>query len=131
MPPYSRLRGLVMNTLKFKMGLVGLSAFVVSAAALVAADEEIETKTDPASGMVIDENWELVRANCIVCHSTKGFTQIRLDRNNWEKIIRLMQEKNGLWPLGEMEPKILEYLEKNYGLTDEHHNPKIRRPLLD
>ena len=60
-----------------------------------------------------------------------SITQIRLDRKNWEKIIRLMQEKNGLWPLGQMEPKILDYLEKNYGLTDEHHNPKIRRPLLD
>lgn len=109
---------------------IGLIAFGPSVAIIDAQDSEA-LKRDPLSGMVIDENWELVRANCVVCHSTKGFTQIRLDRNNWEKVIRLMQEKNGLWPLGEMEPKILDYLEKNYGLSDEHHNPKIRRPLLD
>ncbi len=120
-----------MNTRKFTIGLIGFLAFIASAATLVAAEEEAEKKTDPVSGMVIDEHWDLVRANCIVCHSTKGFTQIRLDRNNWVKIVKTMQEKNGLWPLGEMEPKILDYLEKNYGLTDEHHNPKIRRPLLD
>ncbi len=111
--------------------LIGLLALIAIPASLLAAGDEAEKKTDPVSGMVIDEHWDLVRANCIVCHSTKGFTQIRLDRKNWEKIIRLMQEKNGLWPLGEMEPKILDYLEKNYGLTEEHHNPKIRRPLLD
>lgn len=120
-----------MKMRKLAIGLVGSLAFVAIAATLVAADEEAEKKTDPVSGMVIDEHWDLVRANCIVCHSTKGFTQIRLDRNNWVKIVKTMQEKNGLWPLGEMEPKILDYLEKNYGLTDEHHNPKIRRPLLD
>lgn len=118
-----------MSARKLTLGLIGLLALIAGPAIGNAAEEE--KKTDPVSGMVIDENWDLVRANCVVCHSTKGFTQIRLDRKNWEKIIRLMQEKNGLWPLGEMEPKILDYLEKNYGLTDEHHNPKIRRPLLD
>ena len=42
-----------------------------------------------------------------------------------------MQEKNGLWPLGDMEVKILDYLETNYGLPKEARNPKIRRPLVD
>ena len=107
--------------------LIGLVALFAS----VATVEAEEVEKDPLSGMIIAENWNLVKANCVVYHSTKGFTQIRLDRKNWEKIIKLMQEKNGLWPLGEMEPKILDYLEENYGLSDEHHNPKIRRPLLD
>jgi hypothetical protein len=88
-----------------------------------------EPKKDPETGLFIAEHWELVTANCMGCHSTKGFTQIRLDRKNWQKIIRTMQEKNGLWPLGEMESKVLDYLEKNYGLPKEARNPKIRRPL--
>jgi len=93
--------------------------------------EAAETKTDPATGLAIAKSWNLVATHCMLCHSTKGFTAVRLDRKNWEKIIRTMQEKNGLWQLGDIEPKILDYLEQNYGLSEENYNPKIRRPLLD
>ena len=90
-----------------------------------------EPEKDPTTGLIKAKDWELVTANCMACHSTKGFTQVRLDRKGWEKTIRIMQEKNGLWPLGEMEVKVLDYLETNYGLPKEARNPKIRRPLVD
>lgn len=90
-----------------------------------------EPEKDPTTGLIKAKDWELVTANCMACHSTKGFTQVRLDRKGWEKTIRSMQEKNGLWPLGDMEVKILDYLETNYGLPKEARNPKIRRPLVD
>ena len=90
-----------------------------------------ELEKDPTTNLIKDKDWELVTANCMACHSTKGFTQVRQNRKSWEKTIRDMQQKNGLWPLGDMEPKILDYLEKNYGLPKQPHNPKIRRPLND
>ena len=86
-------------------------------------------EVDPATGLVMAENWNLVKTHCMLFHSTKGFTQTRMDRKNWEKIIRQMQDKNGLWQLGIVEPKILDYLETNYGLPKQPHNSKIRRPL--
>ena len=88
-----------------------------------------ELEKDPTTGLIKAKDWELVSVNCMACHSTKGFTQVRQDRKNWEKTIRTMQQKNGLWPLGEMEPKVLDYLENNYGLPKQARNPKIRRPL--
>ena len=88
-----------------------------------------DPKVDPETGLIMTENWNLVKTHCMLCHSTKGFTQVRMDRKNWEKIIRQMQEKNGLWQLGIVEPKILDYLEENYGLPKQPHNSKIRRPL--
>lgn len=88
-----------------------------------------EPTVDPETGLIMADNWNLVKTHCMLCHSTKGFTQVRMDRKNWEKIIRQMQEKNGLWQLGTLEPKILDYLEGNYGLPEQPHNSKIRRPL--
>ena len=88
-----------------------------------------EAGVDKATGLKIARNWNLVKTHCMICHSTKGFTAVRMERKNWEKIIRLMQDKHGLWQLGVAEPKILDYLETNYGLPDKPHNPKIRRPL--
>ena len=67
-----------------------------------------EVEKDALTGLIKAENWELVSVNCMACHSTKGFTQVRQERKNWLKTIRLMQEKHGLWPLGDMEPKILD-----------------------
>ena len=108
------------------MRLGGLTFLLSGLLHLQAADPE----KDPATGLIIADNWKLVKTHCMLCHSTKGFTQVRLDRKNWEKVIRTMQEQNGLWQLGVVEPKVLDYLEKNYGLPKEPHNPKIRR-LLD
>ena len=66
------------------------------------------------TGFVVDEGWELVRANCTACHSSKLVTQNRADRAGWESMIRWMQETQKLWDLGENEPIILDYLAKHY-----------------
>ena len=118
---------LVNQTFRLGIRLIVCGLCLAYVGSLAAAEPE----TDPVTKLVKAENWELVSANCMACHSTKGFTQVRQDRANWERTIRDMQKKNGLWPLGDMEPKILDYLEKNYGLPDVVHNPKIRRPLND
>ena len=62
-------------------------------------------------------NSEIVSQTCIACHSLKLVTQNRADKEGWLAMIRWMQEKQGLWPLGENEDKILEYLSTYYGPT--------------
>jgi hypothetical protein len=78
------------------------------------------------SGLVTAEGWELVLRNCTACHSGKLVTQNRASREGWEKMIRWMQESQGLWPLGEVEPQILDYLAANYAPQE-----NSRRPNLD
>ncbi len=69
---------------------------------------------DAQTGMVIASGFELVRANCTICHSADLVTQNRASREGWEQMIRWMQEKQGLWDLGEQEGPILDYLSTHY-----------------
>lgn len=84
---------------------------------------------DPLTGLVMAQGWELVRTHCFACHSLKIVTQAGKDRSNWAKTLQKMQQSEGLYPLGEVESDILDYLEKNYPVSDRPHNQKIRRPI--
>jgi hypothetical protein len=72
------------------------------------------TKIDQTTGLIISEHLDLVIAHCTGCHSSKLITQFHTDRQGWLEKIRWMQQKQKLWDLGEAEPKILDYLAKNY-----------------
>ncbi len=61
------------------------------------------------------EGVDLVRAHCGVCHSLQLVTQHRMSRSGWIASIRYMQKNHNLWPLGEQENALLDYLESNYG----------------
>ena len=52
---------------------------------------------DPETGLVIGPGFNLVKTNCLGCHSSK-----------------LMQKTQNLWDLGENEPIILDYLARYY-----------------
>lgn len=72
--------------------------------------------TDPATGLVMDDNWQIVAAHCGACHSTRLVTQNRGSRETWLHLIRWMQDSQGLWPFNEpTETMLLDYLEKHYG----------------
>lgn len=71
-------------------------------------------KYDESTGLVVSEHLDLVIANCTGCHSSKLITQFHTNRQGWLEKIRWMQQKQKLWDLGESEPKILDYLAKNY-----------------
>ena len=87
---------------------------VVGLFSVVIAEEEV-AKTDPESGMIIDEHWQLVRAMCSSCHSPKLYTNYGATRETWAGLIDWMQAKQGLWEIPvETESHILDYLEKNY-----------------
>ena len=78
------------------------------------ATEELPEK-DKASGLIMGPNWQLVQAHCTACHSTAIVTQNRMSRESWQETIRWMQKKQGLWPLGDSEKPLLDYLAKYYG----------------
>src|SRR5210317_1045413 len=73
------------------------------------------TQLDTKTGLVLAPGFEVVRTQCTVCHSARLITQNRGDRDAWLAMIRWMQETQGLWPLGEQEAVILDYLSSNYG----------------
>lgn len=90
-------------------------------AAVGLADE-----VDAATGLVIDRGWELVRANCIACHSLRLVTAQRATRQTWLDLIRWMQRTQNLWQLAaEDEASMLDYLAKHY-----HPEPSRRRAAL-
>ena len=116
MPPHCRLRYLTLGA-----ALVSILAVpVISLAEDMALDE--------VSGFIIDKGWELTNAHCASCHSATLVTQNRMDRNGWEDIIRQMQAEHGLWDLGDVEPAILDYLARHYGISDTR--PRIRKGML-
>jgi hypothetical protein len=86
------------------------------------------TKTDPETGLIVDENLYMVKAQCTSCHSTKLITANRFTRDGWKQKIRWMQANHNLWELGDAEKPVLDYLEKNYSPTA---SVARRAPLKD
>jgi hypothetical protein len=91
------------------------------------ADSPASQETDPDSGMIIADGWEIVKANCTPCHSARLVTQNHGSRARWEYLIRWMQDTQGLWQFQpEMEDTILDYLAEHYGPKKDAR----RAPLL-
>lgn len=80
-----------------------------------AAPDTGETGIDSVTGLVMDEGYDVVMANCIRCHSDKLISQNRATRDGWKGIIRWMQKTQNLGELGSNEDIILDYLARNYG----------------
>lgn len=73
---------------------------------------------DPRTGLIKDDNWELIGSHCAACHSLKLVTANRADRQTWLETIRWMQKTQKLWRFDPAtEDKILTYLAKNYAPT--------------
>jgi hypothetical protein len=60
-------------------------------------------------------DWQLVRNNCVGCHSAKLITQQSGTESHWLGLIRWMQAKQNLWQFEPAtEQKIIAYLAANY-----------------
>lgn len=94
------------------------------------ANAQNKYATDKDSGFVIDTGFEIVKANCIACHSAALVTQNRMNRETWLETIRWMQKTQGLWPLAANEPIILDYLTKHYSPTDTGRRKNLPSHLM-
>ena len=93
----------------------------------VAEDAELDAYT----GLKMTDNWELVRNNCIACHSPKLITQQRGSAGQWLNMIRWMQEKQNLWQFDpDTEEKIINYLAANYPPQDDRRRAAIPPELM-
>jgi len=108
------------------MGLMAITFFAceIEPKFTPAPTTEISTDSIPsfevneATGLVMDETFPLIIANCTSCHSAKLITQNRATREGWASMIDWMQASQGLWKFDEHEPQILDYLVKYYGPTE-------------
>lgn len=85
-------------------------------------------KIDPETGLIIDKDLYMVKAQCTSCHSSKLIIANHFTRDGWKQKIRWMQANHNLWELGETEKQVLDYLEKYYAPTQTYAR---RQPLKD
>ena len=86
---------------------------------------------DPLTGFRMTGDWELVRANCIACHSAKLITQQRGTSQQWLAMIRWMQKKQNLWQFDPaIEEKIITYLADNYPPSDAQRRAALPPDLM-
>ena len=105
-----------------------LSAWLLALAAVAGADEPA---LDPFTGLKMTGDWELVRNNCIACHSPKLITQQRGTETQWLDMIRWMQEKQNLWQFEpDVENRIIGYLAENYAPGEDRRRAAIPPALM-
>ncbi len=112
--------------MRFASGLAGIAAIVAYGHALAA-----EPEFDPFTGLKKTGDWELVRNNCVSCHSAKLITQQSGTESHWLGLIRWMQEKQNLWQFDpETENKIVNYLARNYPPQEDRRRAPIPPDLM-
>ena len=74
----------------------------------------VADSVDKETGLALDPNFMIVKAQCTSCHSPKLILQHRFTRDEWLSKIRWMQRNHKLWDLGESEKTVLDYLAKHY-----------------
>jgi hypothetical protein len=90
--------------------LVGIALLAATAQGLA-----LEPEIDPTTGLKMTGDWQLVRNNCVSCHSARLITQQSGTESHWLSLIRWMQDKQNLWQFEpETEQKIVSYLAENY-----------------
>ena len=98
--------------------------------ALFASTHQAEDQSLPLDPVLAADkagNWKLVRAHCTSCHSSQIFKNLRLSRRDWRDVIKRMQAEEGMWELGESEPKVLDYLETYFGPETDSPRTRSRR----
>lgn len=103
-------------------------AVLLFAAASAAADG---IEIDEVTGLKKTGDWELVRNNCIACHSSKLITQQRGSASQWLTMIRWMQAQQNLWQFEpDVERRIIAYLAENYPPREHRRRAAIPPGLM-
>ena len=104
-----------------------LALFLLSALAITPG---LAQQTDRVTGLKIDEDWELLQANCTRCHSAQLITQnngtraVWQSRLNWMRTQGLEQFQDGI------DDRIIDYLARNYGPKTLARRPPIAPEYL-
>ncbi|MFY0627711.1 MAG: hypothetical protein JXR07_15545 [Reichenbachiella sp.] len=76
--------------------------------------DKIEDGIHVRTGLIDATGLMTVVQNCTNCHSSKLIIQNRMNTERWNATIKWMQETQNLWPLGENQAVIVNYLVTNY-----------------
>ena len=86
---------------------------------------------DPVTGLKMTGDWQVVRAACTACHSSKLITQQSGTAQQWLTMIRWMQKKQNLWQFDPVtEEKIITYLADNYPPSDAQRRMALPPDLM-
>lgn len=86
---------------------------------------------DAATGLKMAGDWQLVRNNCIGCHSAALITQQRGDAAQWLGMIRWMQAKQNLWAFDpDTEARIVAYLADHYPPSADRRRAALSSDLM-
>ena len=120
-----------MFTCRSQLLMVSVLVAVFSMQDVCAENSQIGFQTDSLTGLIKAPNWELVRNNCIACHSSKLIAQQSGSASQWLGVIRWMQEKQNLWQFDpDTETKIISYLAENYPPRDASRRSAIPQDLM-
>ena len=112
------------------MRLVAVLAGCLAIGALSQAVAQ-EPGIDPLTGLRMTGDWQLVRNNCVGCHSAKLITQQSGTESRWLAIIRWMQATQNLWQFDpDVEKKIIRYLAANYPPQEDRRRAPIPPDLM-
>jgi hypothetical protein len=90
-----------------------------------------EPEIDPLTGLKMTGDWQLVRNNCVGCHSAKLITQQSGTESRWLALIRWMQATQNLWQFDpDVEKKIIGYLAANYPPQEDRRRAPIPPDLM-
>ena len=93
-----------------------LAGILLVGAVWIRAEESVFKLPAEESRLKAGPGSDLVKANCLLCHSTDYIsTQPPLTRDQWKATVLKMQQKFGApYDAGKMDP-VIDYLAKNYG----------------
>jgi len=115
--------------LRVLTGMLGIAAFLAILAGPNAPAQGMQV--DTFTGLKMSDDWELVRNNCIACHSLRLVTQQRGSATQWLSVIRWMQAKQNLWQLDpDTENRIINYLAENYPPQAEQRRTALAPQLM-
>jgi hypothetical protein len=101
---------------------------IVLAASAAAADEP---ELDAFTGLKKAGDWELVRNNCVACHSARLITQQRGSKEQWLAMIRWMQKSQNLWQFDpDTEARIVGYLAEYYPPQEQSRRAALPTELM-
>lgn len=105
--------------------------FALSAVGLFQLSTANAQQGDEVTGLIQEDGWQLVQANCTECHTSQIIMQNSGSREVWKSRIVWMQETQGLGELEvDVEDSILDYLAANYGQRATSRRPGLSESLL-